>query len=155
MGAIFLRWCSFLSWANLLPNNREEDSDDEENFVEDKDRFCGQDSRFEGREAPIFFKCICAFQENMPNTMEEIHEIFEQSKKRKKDLEQLDRDLVACQEELDQSQEDLNEALDRQTVLDDKSEAQRVHEMALLDKKMKLQELKLSTAQLEAEISKT
>ena len=87
--------------------------------------------------------------------MEEIYEVFEQSKKRKKDLDQLDRDLVTCREELDQSQEDLEEALDRQTVLDEKSEAQRVYEMALLDKKMRLEEMRLSTAQLEADILKT
>ena len=36
--------------SKLAPEQEaEEDSDDEENFVEDKDRFCGQDSRFDGR----------------------------------------------------------------------------------------------------------
>ena len=52
----------------------EENSDDEENFVEDKDRFCSQDSQFEGRESPIFDKCFGAFQKNMPNTREEIYD---------------------------------------------------------------------------------
>ena len=110
----------FEELSKLTPDQEaEEDSDDEENFVEDKDRFCGQDSQFEGRESPIFFKCICAFQENMPNTMEEIHELFEKSRKSKREVDHLDRELAACQEELVQSQEDLEEALDRQTVLDD------------------------------------
>ena len=102
----------------------EEDSDDEENFVEDKDRFCSEDSRFDGKEALIFFKCIAAFQENMPNTMEEIFEAFEQSKKRKKDMDLLDRELAECQEDLAQSQDDLEEARVRQTAQDEKSEAQ-------------------------------
>ena len=87
--------------------------------------------------------------------MEEIHEVFEQSRKRKKNLDLVDREMEACQEELEQARQDLKEALARQTVLDDKSEAQRVYEMALLDKKMKLQEMRLSTAQLEADILKT
>ena len=85
--------------------------------------------------------------------MEEIYEVFEQSKKSKKEVDHLDRELTECQgelahsqDDLAQSQEDLEEALGRQTVLDEKSKEQRVYEMALLDKRMKLEEMRLSTA---------
>ena len=141
----------------------EEDSDDEENFVEDKLRFCSEDSRFDGKEAPIFFKCCAAFQENMPNTMEEIFEVFEQSKKRKLDIDKLDKELAECQEDLLQSEADLEEARVRnwdeeralQTVQEEGSEAKRVLEIELLDKKMRLEEMRLEVAQAELLVLKT
>ena len=96
-GSDYPRVMQFRELNKLTPEQQaEKDSDDEENFVEDKERFCGQDSQFEGREAPIFYKCICAFQENMPNTMEEIYEVFEQWKKSKKEVDHLDRELTEC-----------------------------------------------------------
>ena len=97
----------------------------------------------------------------MPNTIEEIYEIFEKARKIKRDVDHLDRELAECQgqlahveDDLAQSQDDLEEARSRQTVPDENAEAQRVHEMELLDKRMRMEELRLTTAQLETKILK-
>ena len=81
---------------------REEDSDDE-CFIEDSERFSG-------RHLPIFDKCMCAIQEGLPNTMEEIWELFQQSKSRKADLDQSLRETEEAQEDLDEAQQVLKEA---------------------------------------------
>ena len=76
----------------------------------------------------------------------------------KRDVDHLDSELAECQgqlayveDDLAQSQDDLEEARSQQTVPDGNAEAQRVHEMEILDKKLRVEELRLTTAQLEAE----
>ena len=70
----------FEELKQLTPDQEAEEDSDDERFVEDSERFHGQN-------IPIFDKCFCAFQENMPNTMEEIFELFQQSKRRRADFE--------------------------------------------------------------------
>ena len=147
-GTDYPKVMKFSELSQLTPEEVAEEDSDAECFIEDSERFNGQN-------IPIFDKCVCAIQVGMPNTMEEIWELFQQSKSRKADLDQAKCDTEECQGKLDETQQDLKEALALRVLQDDKSEAIRVHEMALIDKRMKLEEMRLSTFQLEKEILKS
>ena len=111
-----------------LEEEAEEDSD-EENFIEDSQRFGGQ-------YVPIFDKCMCAIQEGLPNTMEEIWELFQESKSRKAELDRSLRETEEAQKGLDEAQQVLKEAEARHKVQEEQSEAIREHELALADKNL-------------------
>ena len=59
----------FTDLKKLTPEEEAEENSDDENFIEDSQRFSGD-------KVPIFDKCFCAIQEGLPNTMEEIWELF-------------------------------------------------------------------------------
>ena len=70
----------FTDLKELTPEEEAEEDSDGEKFIDDSQRFSGQ-------HVSIFDKCMCAIQEGLPNTMEEIWELFQESKSRKAELD--------------------------------------------------------------------